>query len=89
VAESISAGDVVLHKPSGETWLVLGVSTPRGELVPMGWPPSVERLADCMLVERRPGGVTREARRYRIEKWGRWFDDDREEDERMDREWAL
>lgn len=44
----IEAGDVVVHKPSGERWLVWGVDIA-----------------------------------------GRRFDDDRADDARMDREWAL
>lgn len=48
----IRPNDVVLHKPSGEKWVVAGVNTQTGELVPMGYPfPSIAKLSDCELLE--------------------------------------
>ena len=48
----IRPSDVVLHKPSGETWVVCGVDYDRGELIPCGYPfPSLAKLSDCELVE--------------------------------------
>ncbi len=48
----IRPSDVVLHKPSGETWVVCGVDRRAGELVPCGYPfPTLVKLADCELVE--------------------------------------
>lgn len=47
----IKADDVVLHKPSGETWVVCGVDHAAGELIPCGYPfPTIAKLADCELV---------------------------------------
>lgn len=63
--DKIRAGDTVLHRPSGETWVVCGVNYDRGQLIPCGWPfPTLAMLADCELVERRktagpPGGYNK------------------------------
>ena len=43
-------GDTVLHKPSGETWVVAGVQN--GDLYPCGWPLGIAKLADCEVTER-------------------------------------
>lgn len=57
----IKADDVVLHKPSGETWVVCGVDPAAGELIPCGYPfPTVAKLADCELV--RPSKNTKQPR---------------------------
>lgn len=46
----IDSGDVVVHRPTGENW-VIGAST--GKYVyPQGWPPTRANAADCDLVER-------------------------------------
>ena len=48
----IRPSDIVLHKPSGETWVVFGVDYQKGELIPCGYPfPTFARLADCELVK--------------------------------------
>jgi hypothetical protein len=44
------AGDVVRHRPTGETWTVAYVDGDR--LAWCGWPPGEALLADCDLVER-------------------------------------
>lgn len=50
----IKPNDVVLHKPSGEKWVVAGVSYDEGRLIPKGYPfPSLVNIADCELLERR------------------------------------
>ena len=50
----IRPSDTVLHKPSGETWVVCGVDHEKGELIPCGYPfPSLAKLSDCELVEER------------------------------------
>jgi hypothetical protein len=91
--EKIEAGDEVLHRPSGQKWAILGVDSERGYILPMGWPFQLEKLADCELAPDGKGKhkkhVDAAALRTRKEKFGRRFDDDREEDARMDREWAL
>ena len=50
----IKPNDIVLHKPSGEKWVVAGVNREAGCLIPKGYPfPSVARLEDCEIIERR------------------------------------
>ena len=50
----IRPNDIVLHKPSGETWVVCGVDREKGELIPCGYPfPTLAKLRDCELVEER------------------------------------
>jgi hypothetical protein len=44
------AGDTVLHRPSGETWIAGRVTGER--LTPFGWPRSIARVADCEVIER-------------------------------------
>ncbi len=46
----IDTGDHVFHRPSRETWLVAYVSGDR--LCACGWPESLARLSDCLLVEK-------------------------------------
>lgn len=49
----IKPNDVVLHKPSGEKWVVAGVNAEEGKLIPYGYPfPSIANMADCELLER-------------------------------------
>ena len=51
---AIKPSDVVLHKPSGEKWIVAGVNRENGTLIPMGYPfPSIAQIKDCKLVEAR------------------------------------
>lgn len=50
----IKPNDVVIHKPSGEKWLVAGVCAEQGKLIPYGCQfPSVANMGDCELLERR------------------------------------
>ena len=46
----IDTGDTVLHKPTGEEWLVAGVKGDR--LMWCGWPEGWAKLAECELVEK-------------------------------------
>ena len=49
-------GDVVLHKPSGETWLVCGVDPERDLLIPCGYPfPTMGRMSDCEVITAADG----------------------------------
>lgn len=51
--DRIKPNDVVLHKPSGEKWVVAGVNQEAGYLIPCGWPfPSFARIDSCELAER-------------------------------------
>jgi len=45
----VKAGDTVLHRPTGETWVLLRVKD--GYVYPAGWPQSRAREKDCELVE--------------------------------------
>lgn len=50
----IRPSDIVLHKPSGETWVVCGVNREQGRLIPCGYPfPTVAKIEDCELIEER------------------------------------
>lgn len=49
----IMPSDIVLHRPTGETWTVCGVDHKAGRLIPCGYPfPTVARVDDCEVVER-------------------------------------
>ncbi len=51
--DRIKPNDVVLHKPSGEMWVVAGVNYDDGKLIPKGYPfPSIAKIEDCELMER-------------------------------------
>ncbi len=43
------AGDVVLHRPSGEKW-TLACDEERAEVICCGWPESYAKAADCTLL---------------------------------------
>ena len=50
----IRPNDVVLHKPSGEKWVVCGVDHSKDELIPCGYPfPTLAKISDCVLIEER------------------------------------
>lgn len=50
---NIMPNDVILHKPSGETWVVAGVNYATREVCPAGYPfPSVAKMEDCEILER-------------------------------------
>lgn len=50
----IMPNDVVLHKPSGEKWVVAGVNHENNTLIPKGYPfPTVAKVNDCELLEGR------------------------------------
>jgi hypothetical protein len=46
---TIDTGDLVLHKPTGERWIVAFVRD--GRLSWCGWPEGTASLADCELIE--------------------------------------
>lgn len=48
--EQIDTGDTVLHKPTGEKWLVACVQD--GRLSWVGWPEGTAALSDCELSAR-------------------------------------
>lgn len=47
---TIRAGDTVLHRPSGETWVVAYADHERNDLSAYGWPETLARVTDCELV---------------------------------------
>lgn len=47
----IKPGDVVLHKPSGERWVVAYADYERDELSWFGWPEGYAKLSSCELVK--------------------------------------
>lgn len=49
-AKKIRAGDAVLHRPSGERWLVAAVND-QGDLYCAGWPCTRSSIEDCDLLE--------------------------------------
>ena len=50
----IMPNDVVLHKPSGEKWVVAGVNHELGTLIPRGYPfPTVAKVCDCEIIQWR------------------------------------
>lgn len=49
-AMDIDTGDTVLHRPTGEEWLVAGVEN--GRLMWYGWPPGTADVADCELIRK-------------------------------------
>lgn len=46
----IRTGDIVLHKPSGEEWLVAFCKD--GEVCPCGWPLGYAKASDCEIVKK-------------------------------------
>lgn len=57
------AGDIVRHKPSGETWTI---AYHEGDWVAwVGWPPGEAKAGDCELVE----SATDAEHREWLEKW--------------------
>lgn len=54
MSTKIKPNDIVLHKPSGEKWVVAGVHYDGNTFIPMGYPfPSVAKIEDCELIESR------------------------------------
>jgi hypothetical protein len=48
----IRCGDVVLHRPSGEEWIVAAADPESDALMWCGWPEGVAKLSDCELLRR-------------------------------------
>ncbi len=48
-ARSFRAGDEVLHRPTGETWLLI-CDEENGVVAPGGWPDTRASASDCELV---------------------------------------
>lgn len=50
MTEAIDTGDSVLHRPTGEHWVVACVQD--GRLSWMGWPEGTASLSDCELIDK-------------------------------------
>lgn len=46
----MKTGDTVLHKPTGETWLVAYTDDANNRLAWCGWPQGLAKLSDCELI---------------------------------------
>lgn len=66
-------GDHVLHKPSGETWVVAYADGLRDEIAWAGWPDGRANLSDCEVVYR----CTDEEHRQAVEAWRKATDSSR------------
>lgn len=65
--DRIRPNDVVLHKPTGEKWVVAGVHYDGRTLIPMGYPfPSIANTADCELLERHYEGKPQDENTIKI-----------------------
>ena len=69
----IQAGDSILHKPTGETWYLLGVNKAKDRVCVAGWPPTEARLRDCELV-RKGKGITYDELFHRNKNFGADWD---------------
>ena len=49
--ERIDTADVVLHKPSGEMWIVAYADYENDRIAWCGWPDGTALLSDCELIE--------------------------------------
>jgi hypothetical protein len=48
----IRCGDRVLHRPTGEEWVVAWADPATGDLAWCGWPSGMARIGDCVVVNR-------------------------------------
>ena len=64
----------VKHVPTGEEWLILGVSYNKQEACAAGWPPTIGRVED-MTEWAEAGEISKEDREYRDRAFGgtRWL----------------
>jgi hypothetical protein len=51
-AAPIQCGDTVLHRPSGEIWLVAAADHERNTLMWCGWPEGTASITDCKILHR-------------------------------------
>ncbi len=65
-------GDFVLHRPSGERWLVAYADPDRDDLAWFGWPNGLARLSDCEVVRR----CTDDQHAKAVDEWRRSSGDD-------------
>lgn len=41
------------HRPTGESWVILGVNEIKDEVCAAGWPATIAKLSDCTNLEER------------------------------------
>ena len=49
------------HKPTGETWVILGVNIEQNQVCAAGWPPTIAKLTDCKNFRQRSNRTVQEA----------------------------
>lgn len=70
----IKAGDLVLHRPTGETWYIIGVNEAMNKVCAAGWLPTIADLSDCELV-RSGNGITQHELEHRNKTFGAVWDE--------------
>jgi hypothetical protein len=65
-------GDTVLHRPSGEEWVVAYADAEQDVLAWAGWPDGRARLSDCEIIQR----CSEETHRAQVASWLRLTDSD-------------
>lgn len=65
----IKAGSSVSHKPTKETWFVLGVNRQKNQVCVAGWPPTIAKLSDCELAN-IGNGINQQEKEYRDKEFG-------------------
>lgn len=57
------------HRPTGESWVILGINEVKNEVCAAGWPPSIGKLYDCTNLQER-SVRTAEERTYMVTQFG-------------------
>ena len=71
----IEQGDTVLHKPSGESWFVLGVNYGINKVCIAGYPSTIANLSDCELEEKSNGVLNEQEILHRSKQFGDNWDE--------------
>lgn len=50
-SHQIRTGDIVLHHPSGEEWVVAWADHQSGYMAPCGWPTCQAKIEDCAIIK--------------------------------------
>ena len=73
--DKIEQGDSVYHKPSGESWFVLGVNYEKDKICIAGYPPTMANLSDCELEEKGNGSLNEQEILHRSKQFGDNWDE--------------
>lgn len=65
----IKAGSTANHIPTGETWFIVGVNKKKNKVCVAGYPPTIAKLSDCVLVE-EGSGIEEGHLQYRNKEFG-------------------